>query len=41
MDMANMKVFEERDYIEALSYINVLPGEFAYSIDFNGNFQYV
>ena len=25
MDMANMKVFEERDYIEALSYIKVLP----------------
>jgi len=25
MDMANMKVFEERDYIEALSYIGVLP----------------
>lgn len=25
MDMANMKVFQERDYIEALSYIGVLP----------------
>lgn len=25
MDMANMKVFKERDYIEALSYIGVLP----------------
>ena len=25
MDMANMKVFEERDYIEALSYVGVLP----------------
>ena len=25
MDMANMKVFEERDYIEALSYIGILP----------------
>lgn len=25
MDMANMKVFQERDYIEALSHIGVLP----------------
>ena len=25
MDMKNMKSFEERDYIEALSYIGVLP----------------
>ena len=25
MDMKNMKTFEERDYIEALSYIGVLP----------------
>jgi hypothetical protein len=25
MDMANMKIFEERDYMEALSYIGVLP----------------
>lgn len=25
MDMANMKVFEERDYIEALSYVGILP----------------
>ena len=25
MDMKNMKMFEERDYIEALSYIGILP----------------
>jgi len=25
MDMANMKIFQERDYIEALSYIGILP----------------
>jgi len=25
MDMANMKVFPERDYLEALSFINILP----------------
>jgi hypothetical protein len=25
MDMKNMKSFEERDYIEALSYIGILP----------------
>jgi hypothetical protein len=25
MDMKNMRLFEERDYIEALSYIGVLP----------------
>jgi hypothetical protein len=25
MDMSNMKIFPERDYIEALSYIGVLP----------------
>jgi hypothetical protein len=25
MDMKNMKMFEERDYMEALSYIGVLP----------------
>jgi hypothetical protein len=25
MDMKNMQLFEERDYIEALSYIGVLP----------------
>jgi hypothetical protein len=25
MDMGNMKVFHERDYIEALSFINILP----------------
>ena len=25
MDMKNMQLFEERDYIEALSYINILP----------------
>ena len=26
MDMKNMKTFEERDYMDALSYIGVLPG---------------
>jgi hypothetical protein len=25
MDMKNMQLFEERDYIEALSYIGILP----------------
>ena len=25
MDMANMQVFHERDYLEALSYLNILP----------------
>lgn len=25
MDMKNMKIFKERDYIEALSYIGILP----------------
>lgn len=25
MDMANMKIFPERDYLEALSYIGILP----------------
>jgi hypothetical protein len=25
MDMKNMKTFEERDYMDALSYIGVLP----------------
>jgi hypothetical protein len=25
MDMKNMKTFEERDYIEALSFIGILP----------------
>ena len=25
MDMANMKIFHERDYIEALSYLGILP----------------
>jgi len=25
MDMANMQIFEERDYIEALSFIGILP----------------
>jgi hypothetical protein len=25
MDMANMQIFHERDYLEALSYLNILP----------------